>query len=73
MKTKEVKDLRTKTIVELEKLLTDKKKDLEKVLLDMVTGKEKNLKKGKNIRHEIARVLTLINEKKLIEAEKIKD
>lgn len=70
MKTKEAKELQNKSIAELEKIVSDKKRDLEKVLLDIIVGKEKNLKKGKNLRHEIARVLTIISNKKFIEAEK---
>lgn len=70
MKTKDLKALVTNSDVELRKVLVDKKLELEKVLLAISTGKEKNLKKGKNLRKEIAQVLTLINHKKLIEAEK---
>ncbi len=40
---------------------------LRKVILDIKTGTEKNLKKGANLRNEIAKILTLIKEKEIIE------
>lgn len=70
MKTKDLKALVAKSDVELGKTLIDKKLELEKVLLAISTGKEKNFKKGKNLRREIAQVLTILNQKKLIKAEK---
>jgi len=70
MKKNELKAVRTKSSAELAKMLDDKTADLEKVRLDLVSGKEKNLKKAKNLKKEIAQVLTVINEKTLIEAEK---
>ncbi|KKQ26286.1 MAG: 50S ribosomal protein L29 [Candidatus Woesebacteria bacterium GW2011_GWA1_37_8] len=70
MKKNELKTVRAKSSEELGKTLNDKKQDLEKIQLDLASGKEKNLKKVKNLKREIAQLLTVINEKTLIEAEK---
>lgn len=73
MKTKELRSIINKSKAELEKTLSDKRTDLDKVRLDMSAGKEKNLKRLKSLRHEIAQLLTLLNQKKLVEAEKSKE
>ena len=73
MKTKDLKSLKIKKTDELKKILSEKLELLAKIKLDMVTGKEKNLKKVKNLRREIAQVFTLIREKELVEAEKPKE
>jgi len=70
MKKNELKTVRAKSSEELGKTLNEKKQDLGKIQLDLASGKEKNLKKVKNLKREIAQLLTVINEKTLIEAEK---
>ena len=65
MKKKELRELRLKKVGELEKLISEKKMSLLKIKLDMTAGKEKNFKKAKNLRLEIAQTLTVIAEMKL--------
>jgi len=67
MKRKEFTELRGKDIKALSKLAFEKKVEAMKVKVAMTGGKEKNLKVYKNIRHEIAQILTLIREKEIIE------
>lgn len=69
MKKGELTELRSKDIDELKKLVADKRLELTKVMAEIKAGREKNLKKAKNLRREIARALTLIREKELIEQE----
>jgi ribosomal protein L29 len=68
MKRKEFKELRTKTVVELRKLVLAKKLEAEKAKMKNLSGKEKNLKVHKNLSGEIAKILTLIREKEIIES-----
>ncbi|OGM02792.1 50S ribosomal protein L29 [Candidatus Woesebacteria bacterium GWA1_41_8] len=63
MKRKEVDTLRAKEVKELEKTAVEKKRELLKAKVDMSVAKEKNLKKVKNLKHEIAQILTIIKEK----------
>ena len=67
MKTKEFKDLKNKEVKDLIKMLNERKNSLRKIMLEIKTGTEKNIKKGNNIRKEIAKILTLIKEKSIIE------
>ncbi len=61
------KDLRIKTIKELEKEFKDKKKELEKFSIDVYKGKEKNITKGKFIKKDMARISTVLSEKLFLE------
>ena len=47
----------------LESLVKSKKSDLEKLSQDIMKGKEKNFNKLGELRREIARISTVINEK----------
>ncbi len=67
MKTKEFKDLRNKSIKDLLKLVSDKKLESLKKGMAISGGKEKNLKLVANLRREIAKILTLIREKEILE------
>jgi ribosomal protein L29 len=67
MKKKDLMDLRKKDINDLFKMVSDKKTDLIKVKTQLSVGKEKNLKKAKNINHDLSQIKTLIREKKLME------
>lgn len=68
MKRKEFNDLRSKTTKELNKIVAEKKLEKEKTKMKAVAGKEKNLKLAKNLSKEIAKILTLIREKEIIES-----
>ena len=65
MKIKEVKDLKTKTIKDLEALVSKKKLELVKNTVKIAGGKEKNLKTAWLIRKEIAQIMTIIKMKGL--------
>lgn len=67
MKRKDFVELKEKKISDLEKLVVAKKLEAKKAGLKIVSGKEKNLKLAYNLRREIAKIMTLIKEKKIIE------
>lgn len=69
MKKKDLTDLRNKKINELEKLLSKKRNELINTYAKIKAGQEKNLKKAKNIRCDIAQILTIIREKELLKEE----
>ena len=67
MKTKEFKDLKNKDAKALIKLLAEKKVAISKGEAEMYAGREKNLKVVRNLRREVAKILTLIKEKEIME------
>ena len=67
MKKKELISLRTKTAKELAKIVYEKQTEGTKKKMEIMGGKEKNLKAHKNLSREIAKILTLIREKEIIE------
>lgn len=69
MKRKDLVDLKTKEVKDLNKILADKKTELEKVLVNVSAGKEKNLKSAKNLRRDISQILTIVQEKKILKKE----
>ena len=78
MKKTELKNLKTKNLKDLEKFAKDKKLEIAKVLVKIASGQEKNLKKAKNLRRELAQTLTIIKEmgivqklQKVVEEEKV--
>lgn len=68
MKRKELNELRGKNIKDLNKIALEKRLESEKARMKMFGGKEKNLKVGRNLAREIAKILTLIREKEIIES-----
>ena len=54
-------------IKELIKMASDKKTESVKEKMKILGGKEKNLKVSRNLRAEIAKILTLIREKEILE------
>lgn len=56
-----MKELKGKTIGELEQMLFEKKEALRVFRFEVSGGKAKNVKAGQNIRKSIARILTMIN------------
>lgn len=69
MKKKDIRDLRLKSPKELMKIVAEKRKELAGFTSGVVLQKEKNVKKGKLARKEIARILTLLREKEILEVE----
>jgi len=67
MKRKDYTDLKGKTVAELTKLVSTKRIDAVKKKMQILGGKEKNLKVHRNIRSEIVKILTLIREKEILE------
>ena len=67
MKKKDLTELRTKEKKEIESILAKKRLELATLISKSVSGGEKNLKKGKNLRKDIAQILTIIKEKELVE------
>ena len=67
MKRKDYTELKGKTIKELIKMASDKKTESVKEKMKILGGKEKNLKVSRNLRAEIAKILTLIREKEILE------
>jgi ribosomal protein L29 len=59
-------ELRQKSIDELKRTLEKQRIDVEKLMLDIIQKKEKNFVKAKTLRADIARVNTIISEKKII-------
>lgn len=67
MKKKDFDQIKTKSIADLVITLASKKEDLAIVRLGIVSGQEKNLKKAFNLRKEIAKILTVVREKEIME------
>lgn len=67
MKIKELTNIKNKTIKELIKLVFDKKIEAKKAKVNSISGKEKNLKISKNMKRDIAQILTVIREKQIVE------
>jgi len=62
----QAKEIRDKNLKELEKTLTKAKEDYEKLMHDIFKGKEKNVSKAKFLKKDIARIKTVISEKKFM-------
>lgn len=67
MKKKELTGVKEKTIKDLNKLVFTKKLEAKKSKMNTVAGKVKNLREFKNIRRDIAQILTVIKEKQIFE------
>jgi large subunit ribosomal protein L29 len=57
-------ELRKKDKKELEKSVQDLKKKLSDLRFKITSGKLKNVKETSNLKKEVARILTIINESK---------
>lgn len=68
MKRKELNDYKSKTVKDLLKFVSDKKTEMKKKKVEIFAGKEKNLKYFNNLRRDVARVMTIIKEKQIVEA-----
>ena len=58
------KELRQKSEGELQKLLQELRANLRKLRFDLASGKVKNVREIRQIRKDIARILTILNERK---------
>lgn len=68
MKKKDLTEIRSKDLKALEKLAFDKKVEASKAKMSIISGKEKNLLAFKNLRRDLAQILTIIREKEIIES-----
>ena len=66
MKTKERKDLHTKSLTELKTLLKSAREELFNDKLEKVQNKLKNPRKLSSKRKEIAQILTVMKEKEAV-------
>jgi len=73
MKKNELNLLKKKSIEELSKIVSEKKNELLKVVASMKAGKEKNLKKAKNLKIYIAKVMTVIRNLEIVSEMKGKE
>ena len=67
MKRKELNDYKSKTVKDLLKFVSDKKTEMKKKRVEIFSGREKNLKYFNNLRRDVARVMTIIKEKQIVE------
>lgn len=64
MKKKELSEIRAKGKEELDKLVSEKKLELGKVQAELRLGRVKNVKVAKNLRRDIAQLMTILHEKR---------
>lgn len=70
MKKKDLEDLRKSDVSTLEKEVEKRRLERPKLVLELRSGKKKNPKKTRNLKREIAQILTVIREKELAADEK---
>jgi ribosomal protein L29 len=70
MKKSDIEKIRAKKIKQLKKDVLKKKIELMKADMKRRSGQEKNLKKVKKKKREIAQILTIIREKEIMEEQK---
>jgi len=58
-----IKELRNKSEKDLQKLLLTEREKLRNLKFDLAAGKVKNVKESRAIKKEIARILTILNDK----------
>jgi len=58
------RDLRNKSTEELHTLLLQQRELLRRLRFDLVAGKVKNIREIREVRKNIARILTIINERR---------
>lgn len=63
MKKNELKDLQTKTPAQLSGFIGKKRTELKKLRGEMAITKHKNVKLAKNLRRDVAQVLTILAQK----------
>lgn len=60
-----IAELRQKSKSELQKLLQDSRERLRQLRFDLAAGKVKNVREIRQIKKDIARILTLLREKEI--------
>jgi ribosomal protein L29 len=69
MKRNMLRDLRSKKLTDLEKMASEKRAEVDKARAEMKASKEQNLRKVKNLRRDLAQILTVVREKEIINEE----
>ena len=62
-----IADYRSKTKEQLQKSITDLKKDITKSVEDVYLQNEKNVRKPRFMRKQLAQILTVLREKEILE------
>ena len=62
MKRKEIQELKTKPVAELQKMVKEGRENLRAMKFDLAAGKVKNVDNLRNLRKDIARALTFIRQ-----------
>ncbi len=60
------KELRNLSTQELEKMISEKKSEISEFSKKLIKGSEKNVKKVSLLKKDLARMLTILNELKII-------
>lgn len=72
MKSKQLNELKTKTITDLKKKIADLEKEKTKILLETKMDRIKNVHAANNLRKDIARTKSIIRMKILAQNEEVK-
>lgn len=67
MKKKELAKLQEKSVAELKKSVAELSVKKISKMANLTVGREKNFKVAKNIKHDIAQIMTVIRQKQLAE------
>lgn len=59
-----IKELREKSVVDVQKLVTDSREELRELRFAIKEGKEKNVRKLRVLTKTIAKAMTVLSEKK---------
>lgn len=59
------KDLRTRSVVELERMLDETREKMRKLYFDLASGRIKNVKEVSTLRKDVARLHTIVKEMKV--------
>lgn len=62
MKTKDIQTLKIKPVPELQKMLADDRKKLRDLQFDLTAGKVKNVAQIRELKKNIARIITFIKQ-----------
>ena len=68
----QAKDLRPKKEKELLEQLKSLRKELKEISMSVLNRKEKNVKKPRNLRKDIARILSILKEKQILKVVGVK-
>lgn len=70
MKKREIQELKTKPVAELQKLLKDGRERLRVLKFDLAAGKVKDMSKLRELKKDIARLLTFLKQEAMSENKK---